>query len=96
MGVQIETITPGDGQTFPKKGQRVVVHYTDEGWSAGKADLLTRLCLWQIRAPRDHPAKRHSHLRRGAHQPGSLKLLHSLRIHTNFQGGENLPDDSCS
>ncbi|XP_054465037.1 FKBP prolyl isomerase 1Aa [Anoplopoma fimbria] len=27
MGVEIETITPGDGQTFPKKGQRVVVHY---------------------------------------------------------------------
>uniref|UniRef100_S4RXU0 peptidylprolyl isomerase n=2 Tax=Petromyzon marinus TaxID=7757 RepID=S4RXU0_PETMA len=28
MGVQVETITPGDGQTFPKKGQTVVVHYT--------------------------------------------------------------------
>ncbi|XP_077587238.1 peptidyl-prolyl cis-trans isomerase FKBP1A-like [Stigmatopora nigra] len=27
MGVQIETIQAGDGQTFPKKGQRVVVHY---------------------------------------------------------------------
>ncbi|KAM7405107.1 hypothetical protein PAMP_012392 [Pampus punctatissimus] len=27
MGVVIETITPGDGRTFPKKGQRVVVHY---------------------------------------------------------------------
>uniref|UniRef100_A0AAQ4RPM1 peptidylprolyl isomerase n=1 Tax=Gasterosteus aculeatus aculeatus TaxID=481459 RepID=A0AAQ4RPM1_GASAC len=27
MGVDIETITPGDGRTFPKKGQRVVVHY---------------------------------------------------------------------
>ncbi|XP_051914203.1 peptidyl-prolyl cis-trans isomerase FKBP1A-like [Hippocampus zosterae] len=27
MGVQIETIKQGDGQTFPKKGQRVVVHY---------------------------------------------------------------------
>jgi FK506-binding protein 1 len=28
MGVQIETIKPGDGQTFPKTGQTVVVHYT--------------------------------------------------------------------
>ncbi|UYV77214.1 FK506-bp2 [Cordylochernes scorpioides] len=28
MGVQIETITPGDGQTYPKHGQTVVVHYT--------------------------------------------------------------------
>ncbi|KAJ8933603.1 hypothetical protein NQ314_013913 [Rhamnusium bicolor] len=28
MGVQVETISPGDGQTFPKTGQTVVVHYT--------------------------------------------------------------------
>ncbi|XP_020383007.1 peptidyl-prolyl cis-trans isomerase FKBP1A-like [Chiloscyllium punctatum] len=28
MGVQVETITPGDGQTFPKTGQTCVVHYT--------------------------------------------------------------------
>lgn len=28
MGVQVETVTPGDGATFPKKGQTVVVHYT--------------------------------------------------------------------
>merc|ERR1712212_1414693 len=27
MGVEIETITAGKGQTFPKKGQTVVVHY---------------------------------------------------------------------
>ncbi|TNM86727.1 FKBP prolyl isomerase 1Aa [Takifugu rubripes] len=27
MGVQVDTITPGDGQTFPKKGQQVAVHY---------------------------------------------------------------------
>nr|CAH7752233.1 unnamed protein product [Callosobruchus chinensis] len=28
MGVQVETIKPGDGQTFPKTGQTVIVHYT--------------------------------------------------------------------
>ncbi|XP_023238564.1 peptidyl-prolyl cis-trans isomerase FKBP1A-like [Centruroides vittatus] len=28
MGVEIQTIQPGDGQTFPKAGQTVVVHYT--------------------------------------------------------------------
>lgn len=28
MGVKIENISPGDGQTFPKTGQTVVVHYT--------------------------------------------------------------------
>ncbi|XP_019722617.1 FKBP prolyl isomerase 1Ab [Hippocampus comes] len=27
MGVEIETIIPGDGRTFPKKGQTCVVHY---------------------------------------------------------------------
>jgi len=28
MGVEIETVTPGDGVTFPKKNQTVSVHYT--------------------------------------------------------------------
>nr|5L1D_B Chain B, Peptidyl-prolyl cis-trans isomerase FKBP1B [Homo sapiens]5L1D_D Chain D, Peptidyl-prolyl cis-trans isomerase FKBP1B [Homo sapiens]5L1D_F Chain F, Peptidyl-prolyl cis-trans isomerase FKBP1B [Homo sapiens]5L1D_H Chain H, Peptidyl-prolyl cis-trans isomerase FKBP1B [Homo sapiens] len=28
LGVEIETISPGDGRTFPKKGQTCVVHYT--------------------------------------------------------------------
>ncbi|XP_033644561.1 peptidyl-prolyl cis-trans isomerase FKBP1B-like [Asterias rubens] len=28
MGVEVETIAPGDGKTFPKKGQTAVVHYT--------------------------------------------------------------------
>nr|QJX60197.1 degron-tvmvS-MCP-cNOT7-E2A-MCP-cNOT7-tevS-degron-F2A-nTEVp-FRB-T2A-FKBP-cTEVp-P2A-L7Ae-SMASh [Cloning vector pB-4-NOR-degron-tvmvS-MCP-cNOT7-E2A-MCP-cNOT7-tevS-degron-F2A-nTEVp-FRB-T2A-FKBP-cTEVp-P2A-L7Ae-SMASh] len=27
-GVQVETISPGDGRTFPKRGQTCVVHYT--------------------------------------------------------------------
>jgi len=28
MGVKVETLQPGDGTTFPKNGQTVVVHYT--------------------------------------------------------------------
>ncbi|XP_071448343.1 peptidyl-prolyl cis-trans isomerase Fkbp12 [Hetaerina americana] len=28
MGVEVESISPGDGQTYPKSGQTVVVHYT--------------------------------------------------------------------
>ena len=28
MGVQVKTISPGDGRTFPKRGQTCVVHYT--------------------------------------------------------------------
>jgi len=27
MGVQVTTITPGDGQTFPKTGDQVSIHY---------------------------------------------------------------------
>uniref|UniRef100_A0A3P9PFG8 peptidylprolyl isomerase n=1 Tax=Poecilia reticulata TaxID=8081 RepID=A0A3P9PFG8_POERE len=27
MGVDVETIRPGDGRTFPKKGSTVAVHY---------------------------------------------------------------------
>ncbi|PWA27437.1 hypothetical protein CCH79_00000185 [Gambusia affinis] len=29
MGVEVETISPGDGRTFPKKGQTCVVHYIE-------------------------------------------------------------------
>ena len=28
MGVQVKTVSPGDGRTFPKPGQTCVVHYT--------------------------------------------------------------------
>jgi len=28
MGVEVETIKPGDGVNFPKKGDKVFVHYT--------------------------------------------------------------------
>jgi len=28
MGVDVEVLSPGDGQTYPKTGQTVVVHYT--------------------------------------------------------------------
>ncbi|KDR68755.1 hypothetical protein GALMADRAFT_256587 [Galerina marginata CBS 339.88] len=27
MGVQVETIVPGDGVTYPKKGDKVTIHY---------------------------------------------------------------------
>ncbi len=29
----IETITPGDGLTFPQKGKKVTVHYTGKLWT---------------------------------------------------------------
>jgi len=27
MGVTVETLSPGDGQTFPKRGDTVTIHY---------------------------------------------------------------------
>jgi FKBP-type peptidyl-prolyl cis-trans isomerase len=38
MGVDIETIKPGDGATFPKSGQTVVVHYTGKLTNGNKFD----------------------------------------------------------
>jgi len=38
MGVEIETVTPGDGVTFPKKNQTVRVHYTGTLTDGSKFD----------------------------------------------------------
>ncbi|GAA6048391.1 hypothetical protein JCM3770_003735, partial [Rhodotorula araucariae] len=35
MGVTVETISPGDGQNFPKKGDRVQIHYLGTLQSTG-------------------------------------------------------------
>uniref|UniRef100_A0AC11BV20 Uncharacterized protein n=1 Tax=Ovis aries TaxID=9940 RepID=A0AC11BV20_SHEEP len=77
MGVQVETISPGDGRTFPKRGQTCVVHYTDERGSESQADYLPRLCLRCHWAPRHHPTKCHSHLR-GTSKTGMTGVASSL------------------
>ena len=38
MGVQIETLKPGDGATFPQKGQKVSCHYVLTLESGKKVD----------------------------------------------------------
>uniref|UniRef100_A0A2K6TCY3 Uncharacterized protein n=1 Tax=Saimiri boliviensis boliviensis TaxID=39432 RepID=A0A2K6TCY3_SAIBB len=59
MGVQVETISPGEGRTFPKRGQTCVVSCPDECGSESQTDCISRLCL------RHHPTMCHSHLRCG-------------------------------
>ncbi|XP_068534867.1 peptidyl-prolyl cis-trans isomerase FKBP1B isoform X2 [Anas acuta] len=48
MGVEIETISPGDGRTFPKKGQTCVVHYTDRSHSHNLNLQLSH--SWEMKA----------------------------------------------
>ncbi|XP_078274987.1 peptidyl-prolyl cis-trans isomerase FKBP1A-like [Rhinoraja longicauda] len=38
MGIELETITPGDGRTFPKTGQVCVVHYVGSLMDGKKFD----------------------------------------------------------
>ncbi|RWS25148.1 hypothetical protein B4U80_11020 [Leptotrombidium deliense] len=38
MGVEVQTIKEGDGSTFPKTGQTVVVHYTGTLQDGSKFD----------------------------------------------------------
>uniref|UniRef100_A0A8C9E7N1 Uncharacterized protein n=1 Tax=Phocoena sinus TaxID=42100 RepID=A0A8C9E7N1_PHOSS len=43
MGVQAETISPGEGRTFPKRGQTCVVRYTGMPEDGKKGEPLPPL-----------------------------------------------------
>ncbi|SQD94412.1 MULTISPECIES: FKBP-type peptidyl-prolyl cis-trans isomerase [unclassified Parafrankia] len=40
MGVTIETISPGDGKNFPKKGDTVAIHYVGTFLTVGHDDWI--------------------------------------------------------
>ena len=58
MGVDIETLKPGDGVTFPKPGQTVTAHYTG-AFRAGAARATARIpILPTLRSPAGCPRQR--------------------------------------
>uniref|UniRef100_G3PFH1 FKBP prolyl isomerase 1B n=1 Tax=Gasterosteus aculeatus aculeatus TaxID=481459 RepID=G3PFH1_GASAC len=75
MGVDVETISPGDGRTFPKKGQACVVHYIDEPGPEGENHLHTRYGLRSDRPSRGHPPERDAYIRCGAAEAGVTPRL---------------------
>uniref|UniRef100_A0A8C6IGA7 Uncharacterized protein n=1 Tax=Mus spicilegus TaxID=10103 RepID=A0A8C6IGA7_MUSSI len=54
VGVQVETISPGDLRIFLKHGQRY------ECGSESQTDSVLGLCHWSHRAPRHRPTTCHS------------------------------------
>jgi hypothetical protein len=44
MGVTVETLTPGDGTNFPKRGQTVIVHYTGARLRCAEARCCCAAC----------------------------------------------------
>uniref|UniRef100_A0A2K5CER4 Uncharacterized protein n=1 Tax=Aotus nancymaae TaxID=37293 RepID=A0A2K5CER4_AOTNA len=71
VGVQVETISPGDKRTFLKRGQTCMMHYTGCG-SESQSDYISRL------SPRHHPTTCHSRLRSGTFKTGMTGMASSL------------------
>ena len=51
MGVDIETIKPGDGVTFPQPGQTVTAHYTGKYNYSVEGSSLLRTKLVPVPPP---------------------------------------------
>ncbi|XP_012303622.2 uncharacterized protein LOC105714260 isoform X2 [Aotus nancymaae] len=101
MGVQVETISPGDGCTFLKCSQTCVVHDTricpDECGSESQTDCISRLCLRCHWAPRHHPTMCHSHLRCGASKTEMTGMASSLSsLFLDMPWRDLVPPDSCT
>jgi FK506-binding protein 1 len=45
MGVEVQTIVPGDGKTYPKQGQKLEMHYSGTLASNGQVGSKPGACL---------------------------------------------------
>uniref|UniRef100_A0A2R9ABE7 Uncharacterized protein n=1 Tax=Pan paniscus TaxID=9597 RepID=A0A2R9ABE7_PANPA len=98
MGVQVETISPGDGRTFPKRSQTCVMHYTDECGSESQTDYISRLCpMVPTGHPGHHPTTCHSRLRCGASKTGMTGMASSLSsLFLDLPWRDLVPPDVCT
>uniref|UniRef100_A0A2R9CF84 Uncharacterized protein n=1 Tax=Pan paniscus TaxID=9597 RepID=A0A2R9CF84_PANPA len=88
MGVQVETISPGEERTFPRHGQTCVIK-----GCLDECGFCLR-CHW---APRHHPTTRHSRLRCGASKTGMKGMAFSLSsLFLDLPWRDLVPPDACA
>uniref|UniRef100_A0A8D2ER30 peptidylprolyl isomerase n=1 Tax=Theropithecus gelada TaxID=9565 RepID=A0A8D2ER30_THEGE len=73
--VQVETISPGDAHTLPKRGQTCLMHYT--GMLEGGKKIDSSRDRKSPLTPKHHPTTCHSRLRCGASKTGMTGMASS-------------------
>uniref|UniRef100_A0A2K6BA96 Uncharacterized protein n=1 Tax=Macaca nemestrina TaxID=9545 RepID=A0A2K6BA96_MACNE len=91
-GVQVETISPGDAHTLPKRGQTCLMGCPEEGGSDSQTDYISRLHL------QHHPTTCHSRLRCGASKTGMTGMNdpRSRSLFLDLPWRDLVPPDACT